>query len=155
MTSATTTTTTTVQNNGGLALPLCIFLTLLAVNAESRMRQCVQPLVCNILPAVVAFPESLGGAVQPAQCFVEVPEESPFLAREQERLLTLHRVSALIRHVERVGAEIAVGALRRRAERLIVVAELLDDSLPLVHEALLEMIEQLFRHRLLLLNGNG
>src|SRR5215211_6380736 len=102
MTSATTTTTTTVQNNGGLALPLCIFLTLLAVNAEPRMRQCVQPLVCNILPAVVALPESLGGAVQPAQRFVEMPEESSFLAGEEECLLALHRVGALIRHVKRV-----------------------------------------------------
>src|SRR6476620_9447528 len=155
MTSATTITTTTVQKSGGLALPLCIFLTLLAVNTEARMRQRVQTLVRNILSAIVAFAESLGRPVEPAKGLVQVPEETPLLAGEKERLLPLHRVGALISHVERIGAQIAVCSLRGRAEGLVVVSELFQHALPIVEETLLEMIEHLLGHRLLLLDCNG
>ena len=80
----------------------CIFLALLALDAVARVRQRVEPLEGDVVAAVVALAERLGRPVQPAQRLVDVPEEPPFLAREQERLLALHGVGALVGHVERV-----------------------------------------------------
>src|SRR4029078_6165205 len=147
MTSAMTITTTTLQNSGGLALPLCIFLTLLAVDAETRMRERIEAFVCAILPAIVALAESLGRTVEPSQRLIEMPEEATFLAGEQERLLTLHRVSSLVCHVEGVSAQIPVSTLRGRTECLVIMPELLEDALSLVHQSLLEMLEHFFCHR--------
>src|SRR4029078_7735617 len=108
MTSAMTITTTTLQNSGGLALPLRIFLTLLAVDAETRMWERIEAFVCDILTAVVTLPESLGGAIKPPQRLVQMPEEAIFLTGEQERFLALHRVSSLVCHMEGVSAQIPV-----------------------------------------------
>ena len=68
-----------------------------------------------------------------------MPEVAPFLGGEEELLLPFHRVGPLVRHVERIGGEIAIGGLQRRVEGLIVETQLLHDAGPLLHEALLEM----------------
>src|SRR6266550_1057860 len=155
MTSATTITTTTDQKSGGLDLPLCIFLTLLAIDAVSRVWQRVQPLVRNILSAIVTHAECLGRAIKPSQSFVQMPEESSLLACKEKCFFSLHRVGALIGHMERVRAQVAVGALRRRAERLVVMPELFQHATTLLHQSLLEMIEHLLGQRLEFLDCNG
>src|SRR5215213_11856579 len=119
-----------------LPLLLSIFLALLARDAVARVRQRVEPLEGDLLAAAVAAAEGLRRAVEAAQRLVDVPEEAPFLAREQERLLALHRVGSLIRHVERIAAQIAVGLLRRRSERLAIAPQLLHGAAPLFHEPL-------------------
>src|SRR5687767_2483801 len=98
--STSTTPTITDQNSGALRLPFSIFFLLLALDAEARVRQRVQAVVADVVAAAVTLAERLGRAVQPAKRFVDVPEEATFLAREEERLLPLHGVGALIRHVE-------------------------------------------------------
>src|SRR3954463_2675306 len=98
--SRATTSTSVPQKRGGLALALSIFFALLALDAVSGVRQRVETLERDFLSAVVALAELFGISVQTAQRFVDVPEKTPFLAGEQERLLALHRVGTLIRHVE-------------------------------------------------------
>src|SRR5216683_5174919 len=132
MTSATITTTTD-QKSGGLDLPLCIFLTLLAIDAVSRVWQRVQPLVRNILSAIVAHAERLGRAIKSSKSFVQMPEESALLTREEKCFFSLHRVGALIGHVERVRTQVAVGTLRSRAERLVVMPELFQYATTFLH----------------------
>src|SRR5688500_4891254 len=134
-----------------LLLLLSIFLALLARNAVASVRQRVEPLEGDLLAAAVAAAEGLGGAVQPAQRLVDVPEEAPLLAREEERLLALHRVRALVGHVEGVAAQLTGRALRRGPEGLVVVTELLEHAAALLLEALLEVRELLLRERLELL----
>src|SRR5437868_14982615 len=104
MMSAMTTTTMTVQKSGVLALPLCIFLALFAVNTETCVRQCIESLVSDVVSTVVAFAERFGRAIETAKGFVEMPEEPAFLTREKESLFSLHSVCALIVHVEAVCA---------------------------------------------------
>src|SRR5512134_3052294 len=83
-----------------------ILLSLLACDAERRVRQRLEALPLDRLAAHLAFPEPLGLLVQAAQGAVDLIQLSPLLGREQERLLALHRVGALVGHVKRVGAEI-------------------------------------------------
>src|SRR5215213_4575764 len=97
-----------------LPLLLSIFLALLARDAVARVRQRVEPLEGNVFAAVVALPEGLGRLVQPPERLVDVPEEAPFLAGEEERLLALHGVGALVRHVEGVRTQVATGLLLTR-----------------------------------------
>src|SRR4051812_25807798 len=104
-TSLATTASRMGQKTTAFELLLRIFLALLALDAVPRVRQRVQALECDVLAAVVTFPEGLGRFVQPAQRLIDVPEEPSFLAREQERLFALHGVGALIRHMERIGAQ--------------------------------------------------
>src|SRR5437762_12290707 len=91
---------------------------LLEKKKEPRVRQGVEPLEQDVLAALLAFAELLGGLVQPPQGLVDVPQIATFLRGEQERLLALHGVRALVRHVERVAREIAVRRLQARVERL-------------------------------------
>ena len=106
-------------------------------------------------PQLWHFPNCLGSAVEPAQRLVDVPEEAALLAREEERLLALHGVGALVGHVERIGREIAVGRLRRGVERLAVLAELLEHAAALIEQTLLEVRQQLLAHRLGALGAGG
>src|SRR5688572_10655015 len=105
MTSLATTATMTLQKSGALALLLSIFLTLLAGDAQARVRQRVEPVEIDVLAAAVALPERLGRAVQAAERLIDVPEEPPLLRGEKERLLALHRIGPLVGHVERVRAQ--------------------------------------------------
>src|SRR4051812_17330058 len=90
--SSATTTTRVPQKRGGLALALSIFFALLALDAVSSVRQRVETLERDLLSTVVALAELLGISVEAAQRFIDMPEEPSLLAREQERLLALHRV---------------------------------------------------------------
>jgi hypothetical protein len=58
------------------------------------------------------------------------------------------RVGSLIRHVERIAAQIAVRFLRRRPERLPIVTQLFHRAAAFLHQPLLEVLEQLLGHRL-------
>ena len=78
---------TAATDQNATVLLLRIFLARLAVDAIPGVRQRVEPLERDVVPALVAFAEGLGRAVQPAECLVDVPEESSFLARHQERFL--------------------------------------------------------------------
>src|SRR2546430_14697639 len=80
-----------------------------------------RPPRSTLFPYTTLF-RSIRRLEQPPQRLVHVPEVAPFLRGEQERLLALHGVGALIGHVERVAREVAVGRLQARVERLIVVA---------------------------------
>src|SRR6266550_7342465 len=97
--SSATTAISVPQKRGGLGLALSIFFALLALDAIPGVRQSVQTLEADVSPAIVALAELLRIAIQPAQRFVDVPEETAFLAREQKRLFALHGVCSLIRHV--------------------------------------------------------
>src|SRR5688500_9989145 len=153
MTSLTTMPAMTPQKTPPLPLLLSIFLTLLAGDAQARVWQRVEAVEVDVLAAAVALPERLRRAVQPSQGFVDVPEKPTLLGREEKRLLALHRVRSLIGHVEGVRAQVAVRRLRRCAERLAVVAQLLQDTLPLLEQALLEVCEGLLGHGLRLLRA--
>src|SRR5215218_6744265 len=146
-TSRTSVTSSTGQNSAAL-LRLRIFLALLALDAVARVRERVQPLERNVVAAVVALAERLRRPIETAQRLVDVPEEAAFLAREEERLLALHRVGTLVGHVEGVAAQVSIRLLRRGAERLVVVAELLEHALALLQQPLLEVLQVLLRHRL-------
>src|SRR5512145_2087632 len=100
---------------------LSIFLFLLAGDAQPRMREGIEPLEVDLLAALLAVAELLRVAVEPPERLVHVPEVAPLLGREEELLLPLHGVGALVRHVEGVGVEVAVGRLEGRVERLVVV----------------------------------
>src|SRR5438105_3753347 len=138
--STATTRTIVPQKRGGLALPLSIFFALLAFDAISGVRQRVETLEADVLPAVVALAELFRISIKSAQRFVDVPEKATFLARKEKRFLALHGIGALVGHVERVCTQIAVGALRRRTECLVVVPELLQNPLPLFKQALLKVL---------------
>src|SRR5687768_12345994 len=97
-TSRITTTPIRIQKVGALALLLSIFFALLARNTEPSVRQRIQPLEGDVLAAVVALAEGLRRAVQAPQRLVDVPEKSPFLAREEKRLLPLHGIGSLVSH---------------------------------------------------------
>src|SRR4029077_4002742 len=146
--STTTTVISVPQKRGGLGLALSIFLALLALDTVPGVRERIEPLEADLPPAIVTLAELLRIAIEPAEGFVDVPEETAFLAREQERLFALHCVGALIGHVEGVCAQIAVRTLRCRSESLVVVPQLLQDALPLFEQSLLEMLQALLRHRL-------
>ncbi|OLC08697.1 MAG: hypothetical protein AUH41_07565 [Gemmatimonadetes bacterium 13_1_40CM_66_11] len=108
------------------------------------MRESIETVEPDGIAALLAAPEALRGAVEPAQRLVHVPEVPSLLRREQKRFLALHRVGALIGHVEGVAREIAIGRLEARIERLAVVAQLLDDAGALFEQSLLEMGQLLF-----------
>src|SRR5688500_6675478 len=152
-TSATSTAISTLQKVAGLGALLSNLVLLLAGDAVPRVRQGIEALEGDQLPAALAVAERLGGAVQASQRLVDVPEEPSLLAREEERLLPLHGVRALIGHVERVRAQVAVRRLRRRPEGLVVVPELLEHALALLEQPLLEVLQLLLRHSLRLLGG--
>src|SRR5437773_1803908 len=141
MSSATT--PAAVPQNSRRSAPLAIFLFRLALDAETRVRQGVEAVEADVLAALLALAELLGGLVQAPQRFVHMPEVAPFLRREQERLLALHRVRALVGHVERVAGEVSVGRLQAGVEGLAVVAELLHHAGPLLEQPLLEVLELL------------
>ena len=81
-------------------LLLCIFLALLAIDAVAGMRECIESLERDLIAALMTLSELIRRAIQTAQRLVDVPKEAAFLAREQECLLSLHGVRALISHVE-------------------------------------------------------
>src|SRR5450756_1170372 len=138
--SSATTVISVPQKRGGLGLALSIFFALLALDAIPGVRKRVETLEADLTPAVVTLAELLGIAIEPAERFVDVPEETAFLAREQKCLFALHCVGALIGHVEGICAQIAVRALRRRSESLVVVPQLLQDALPLFEQSLLDCL---------------
>src|SRR6188768_3657316 len=102
--SATTTAVAAVRKSRRSA-PLGILFLLLARDAEPRVRQGIEAVEPDLGAAGLALPELVGGRVEAAEGLVHVPEIASFLRRHQELLLPLHRVGALVRHVERVGRE--------------------------------------------------
>src|SRR6188508_1886999 len=103
--STATTVISVPQKRGGLGLPLSIFFALLALDAVSGVRECVETLEADIPAAIVAFAELFRIPIESAQRLVDVPEEAPFLAGEEECFLAFHRIGSLIRHVERIRAQ--------------------------------------------------
>src|SRR5205814_8178696 len=71
-------------------LPLRIFFALLALDAVAGVGERIEPLERNLLTTVVTLPECLGRLVQPPQRLVDMPQEAPFLAGEEERLFPFH-----------------------------------------------------------------
>src|SRR2546429_7874560 len=98
--STATTAIRVPQKRGGLALPLSIFFALLALDAVPCVRQGVETLETDLSPAIVALAELLRVPVKPSERFVDMPQEPSFLTCEQERLFALHRIGALVGHVE-------------------------------------------------------
>src|SRR5450759_5208673 len=137
--SRATTVISVPQKRGVLGLALSIFFALLALDAIPGVRQRVETLEADLSPAVVALAELFGIAIEPAKFFVDVPEETAFLAREQKCLLALFCVCTLIGHGKGISAQIAVRILRRRSESFVVVAQLLQDALSLLEQSLLEL----------------
>src|SRR3989442_7942855 len=144
VTKSETTTPTAVTQNSRRSAALSIFLFGLALDAEAGVWEGVEAIESDRIAALLAAAEALGRTVQPAQRLVHVPEVAPFLRREQKRLLALHRVGALIGHVEGIAREIAVGGLEARVERFAIVAQLLDDAGALFEQPLLKMGQLLF-----------
>jgi len=136
-------------------LPLSIFLTLLAGYAQPGMRQRVETIEVDFPTTRLALPEYLRRLIEPAERLINVPEEPPLLAGEEKCLFAFHGVGALIRHVERVRAQVAVRRLRRGVEGLGVVAELLEDAAALLEQSLLEVGQLLLGHRLALFYAHG
>src|SRR5688500_5924181 len=141
-----TTTTAAAETKTRRSAALGILFLLLAGDAQPRVGQRVEPLEVDLVAALVAVPELLRRRVEAPERLVHVPEVAALLGREEELLLPLHGVGALVRHVERVGGQVAVGALQGRVERLVVVAELLHHPGPLLEQSLLEMCQLLLVH---------
>src|SRR5712692_9644976 len=80
-----------------------------------------------------------------------MPQEPPLLAREEKRLLALHRVGSLIRHMKRVGAQISIRRLITLVEQFVVMTQLLEHATPLLQQPLLEILQLLLGHWLRLL----
>src|SRR5256712_5366273 len=135
------TTPAAVAQNSRRSAPLPICLLRLALDAQPRVRERVQPVEADVLAALLALAEFLGGLVQAAQRLVHVPEVAPFLRGEQKRFLALHRIGALVGHVERIAREVPVRRLQAGVERLAVVPQLLHDARPLLEQSLLEVLE--------------
>src|SRR5688500_497923 len=112
MTSLVTTAAMTLQKSPALALLLSIFLTLLAGDAQARVRQRVEAVEVDVLPATVALDERLRRAVHATERFIDVPEEAAFLVCEEKCHILLHGVGALVWRVERVRANVSVRGLR-------------------------------------------
>src|SRR5688500_7732397 len=153
VTSSATTTRSSGQNSAALGLLLSIFLALLVLDAQARMRKRVEPVEVDVLAALLALAEGLWRPVQAAERLVDVPEEATLLGCEQKSLLPLHGVGALICHMERVRSQVAVRRLRSRVECLAVVAQLLEHALPLLEQSLLEVRQHLLGHGLGLLRA--
>src|SRR5690242_15179530 len=141
-TSATTIATAMPQNRRRLA-PFAIFFLRLAADAQPCVRQRIEPLEPDLLATLLALAKLVRRLVQPPQGLVHVPEVAALLRSEQERLLALHGIRALIGHVEGVAREVAVGRLQARVEGLIVVAELLHYSSALLQQPLFQVGELL------------
>src|SRR3989442_13283566 len=92
-----------VTQNSRRSAAFAIFFLGLALDAQPRVGQRIEPLEPDLLAALLAFPELLGSLVQPPQRLVYVPQVAALLGGEQERLLALHGVGPLVRHVERVA----------------------------------------------------
>src|SRR5687767_7101591 len=114
VTKSATTTAIAVPQNRRRSAAFTIFLPGLALDAETGVGQRIETVEADRLATLLAAAEPLGRAVQPARRFVHVPQVAAFLRREQERLLALHRVGALVGHVERIAREVAVGGLEAR-----------------------------------------
>src|SRR5438552_9340953 len=97
--SSTTIPSTTPQNIFRLA-PLAIFLFRLALDAETGVRQRVQPLEPDLVAALVTLAELVRLLVEPTQRLVHMPEVTPLLRREEKLLLPLHGVGPLVRHMK-------------------------------------------------------
>src|SRR5882672_12298024 len=107
MTSATTIAPAVPQNIlRSAALSICLLR--LALDAQARVGQRVEPVEADLLAALLALAEALRRPVQAAQRLVHVPEVAALLRGEQERFLALHRVGALVGHMERVARQVAV-----------------------------------------------
>src|SRR5438105_5792092 len=94
-----TTTAAAVPQNTRRSTTLAIFLLGLALDAEPRMGQRVEPLEQGVLPALLALTELLWRLIQPPQGLVDVPEIAAILRGEQERFLELTRILALVSHM--------------------------------------------------------
>jgi hypothetical protein len=90
--------------------------------------------------------ELVRGLVQPAQRLVHVPEIAALLRSEEELFLPFHGVGALVRHVERIGGQVAVGGLQRRVERVVVVPQFFHHPGALFEQALFKVGEVLLVH---------
>src|SRR5687767_6885266 len=117
-------------------------LPLLAREAESRVRERVEPVEPDLDLAAVAVAEAVRRAIESAQRLVDVPEETPLLPRAEERLLALHGVRAVVGHVEREAADAAIRLRLGRAEQLGVPPELAHRAPPLLEQAPLEVGER-------------
>src|SRR5690606_12244998 len=79
--------------------------------------------------------------VEPAQRVLDAVEVASLLAGEEERLLPLHGVRPLVRHVEGVAGEVRVGAIARELRLLRETAERAEGPLPLPEEAALDVLD--------------
>src|SRR5436190_742105 len=143
VTKSDTTTATAVPQNSRRSAAFTIFLSGLALDAEAGMGKRVEAIEADGFAALLAAAEFLRRLVEPAQRFVHVPEVPPFLRREQKLLLALHRVGALIGHVEGVARQVAIGRLEARVERCAVMTQLFDDAAALFQQRYLEMSQLL------------
>src|SRR5690606_936593 len=80
--------------------PSSRFLKGLARDAQRRMGQGFQPCEPDRPATTLALPERVWLPIQLPQCRVDRGQPAPLLAREQERLLPLHRVGTLLRRVQ-------------------------------------------------------
>src|SRR5260370_9668444 len=133
--SATTTAAAVAQNSRRSA-PLAIFLLGLALDAQSGVGQGVQALEQDVLAALFTLAELVRRLIQASQRLVHVPQVATLLRGEQERLLALHGVGALVRHVERIAREIPVGRLQARVQRLAALPHPLHHPPPFLLTAL-------------------
>src|SRR5690242_6380982 len=139
VTRSATTTAAAVPQNSRRSAPLAIFFLRLALDAQPGVRQRIEPLEQDVVPALLALAELLWRLIQSAQGLIHVPEIAAFLRGEEERLLPLHGVGALVRHVEGIAREVAVRGLEARVEGFVVIPELLHHPGALLEQALLEV----------------
>src|SRR5690625_5774180 len=69
------------------------------------MRQGIETIKVNQLPTVVTEPEALRIPVEATKSILYTVEVPSLLAREEEHLLSLHRICSQIGNVVRIGGD--------------------------------------------------
>src|SRR6185503_15454924 len=87
VTKSETTTAVAVPQNNRRSAAFTIFLFRLALDAQAGVRERIETDEPDRFTALLAAPEALRRAVQPAQRLVHVPQVPPLLRREQKCFL--------------------------------------------------------------------
>src|SRR5688500_4819213 len=114
---------------------------LLAGDAGDRVRDGIEPLITDPVPAFGASPVAVRRPVQTTEPLIDVPEQASLAAGEQKALLALERVAAFIRHVETPRPDFAVGFALTDAVGVSELLELRHGPPAFIEKPTLEVLE--------------
>src|SRR5439155_14714437 len=92
-------------------------------------------------PFPARFATAVLAAVKPAQGLAPAHQLPPLRRREENRFFTLNRIGPHVRHVKRVGRQVAGGVSLRLPHGFLEISELAQELLALFQKSLFEMFE--------------